>query len=170
MTLGRAMFTAALVLASVASAQGQSPASKPDSGTDRVRWHKYVNHHFGFSFWYPDTYSRAPLAPAEEEAKYSSILFQRRDNPDAGFSVSISADPFRLYPGAGDLMPTRQMIGHHAFYKGMGGSMARGFSDFYVTELRGKALSFVFGPDDGVNPSEETKQLEFRMLKTFRTF
>lgn len=78
---GRAMFTGALVLTSVVNAQGQSPAPKPDAPTKQIHWHKYVNHQCGLSFWYPDTYSRAPLPPGKGEVRdygKDSLLLLRR--------------------------------------------------------------------------------------------
>ena len=170
----RAICTGLIILAAVASAEGQSPAARSDAGEKQVHWHKYVNHRYGFSFWYPDTYTPAPLPPvtthASDYAKWSLLLLRRRDNPDACIWVGISPEPFRLYPGAGDVLPSRQLIGLHVFYGGMGGSMGVGFNDFYDLNLKGKTLRFAFGPDDGVNPNEETKQLEPKLLKTFRTF
>ncbi len=171
---GRAICTGLFILAAVAPARGQSRAAKLDAVEKQLHWHKYVNQRYGFSFWYPDTYRPVPLPPvtrqASEYAKWSLLLLQRRDNPDAYIWVGISLEPFRLYPGAGDVMPSRQLIGHHVFYDGMGGSMGVGFNDFYDLNLRGKTLRFAFGPDDRVNPNEETKQLEPKLLKTFRTF
>jgi len=168
------MFTWALVLAPVVSPRGQSPAPKPHAPAGRLHWQKYVNFQHGFSFWYPDVYKPVPLPPLKGEvsnyAGDSVLLLRRWDNPHATIWVGVSPDPFHLYPGAGDLMPTRQMVRHHVFYSGVGGSMGVGFTDFYDLNLKGKTLMFVFGPDDGVNPNEETKQLEPKLLKTFRTF
>ncbi len=48
--------------------------------------------------------------------------------------------------------------------------MAVGFSDIYYLDLKGKTLVITFGPGDSSHPSEETKQLERKMLETLRTF
>jgi hypothetical protein len=137
--------------------------------------HKYVNHEYGFSLWYSDTYTSVPPADADEgcqNGEYDKclLLLERRDNPMARLWVRISVRPFQLCPGAGDIMPSRRRIGRHVFYSGMGASMGVGFTDFYDLNLKGKTLMFVFGPDDEVNPHEETKQIEPKVLKTFRTF
>ena len=35
---------------------GQSRPVEANASTDPQNWHKYVNHEFGFSFWYPSAY------------------------------------------------------------------------------------------------------------------
>ena len=45
-----------IMLAMVASARGQAPTPKPDLSTKQIRFHKYINHQYSLSFWYPDTY------------------------------------------------------------------------------------------------------------------
>ncbi len=154
---------------------GQTLAQKSNDTTKQAHWHKYVNRTYGFSFWYPDTYEPVPHPYPEgwcrDTDDYKCLFWLvRRDHRGGGIWVHVDLQRFHLWPGAGDVTPTRQLIGRHIFYGGMRGSMAVGFSDSYDMNLKGKTLSIEFGPDDSVNPSEETKQLEHKMLKTLRTF
>jgi hypothetical protein len=171
-TIGRLLLAGMVILATVASARGQKPTSS--AGTNRHEWHKYVNQHYGLSFWYPDTYQ--PVSSADTDGKcteteYDKCLLwlERRDDPETIIWVGISTQPFRLHSGSGDVMPTRQRIGHHVFYCGMVGSMGVGFSDFCMLNLQGKALEFEFSPTQRWNSSEKKNPLAPKMLKTFRT-
>jgi hypothetical protein len=57
------------------------------------------------------------------------LCLERRDDSDTKIWVTIIiAQPFDVYPGSGDVMPSRQGIGHHVFYCGMVGSMGVGFA------------------------------------------
>jgi hypothetical protein len=131
-------------------------------------WHKYVNRRYGFSFWYPDTYKSVKRTDERCSSDSCLIKFERRDDANTIISVSLYS-PFQLSPGAGDLMPERQVIGHHVFYSGLGGSMGVGFTDFYELNLKGKALTFYFMPAHPSGVHDETEKLELRMLSTFRT-
>jgi hypothetical protein len=170
----RITFVMVFVLAMVSTLTGQTPTSKPSVTAKQIHWHKYVNRKYGFSLLYPDTYITVPHPDAEgrcpDSDDYKCLLWlARRDNRDAEIWLTVTLEPFHLTPDAGDLMPTRQLVGRHIFYGGMRGSMAVGFSDCYDMNLKGKILTITFGPN-GVRPSEETKQLEHKMLKTLRTF
>jgi hypothetical protein len=154
---------------------GQTLAEKSTNTTKQVAWHKYVNRTYGFSLWYPDTYAPVPHPDAEgrcpDGGAYKCLLWlERRENRDAGIWVNLDLQPFHLTPNAADLLPTRQSIGRNIFYGGWGGSMAVGFSDIYYLDLNGKTLIITFGPGDSSHPSDETKQLERKMLETLRTF
>ena len=178
--LGQMIFAMVFILAVVASARGQTPPPKPSVSTKQLHWHMYVNRSYGLSFWYPDMYR--PIPPPDAEGRCTDrdvykclLLLERRDSADGRIWVGITVTPFHLYPGSGDVMASRQPIGRHVFYGGVGGSMGVGFTDFYDMNLKGKTLMFVFGPnpDDPVNPSsvsKETRQLEPRILKSLRTF
>jgi hypothetical protein len=98
------------------------------------------------------------------------LVLQKRGAEQGGITIYVFSGPFKLYPGADTMLPTRQEIGHRVFYKGLGGSIGVSFTDFYEIDVNGKAWMMIFGPDDGVNPSDETKLLEPEILRTFRTF
>jgi len=171
----RIMFAAVFTIGMGSTLTGQTPAPKSTVSTKQVHWHKYENRTYGFSLWYPDTYVPVPHPYPERWCRdtddYKCLLWLvRRDHLGGAIWVNIDPQRFHLFPGAGDVTPTRQLTGRHIFYGGMRGSMGVGFSDFYDMNLKGKTLSIEFGPDDSVNPSEETKQLEHKMLKTLRTF
>jgi hypothetical protein len=171
----RITLAATFILAMRSTLTGQTPTPESSVTTKQVRWHKYVNRTYGFSLWYPDSYIPVPHPDAEGRCPdgdtYKCLLWlERRDNRDAGIWVNLDLQPFHLTPNAADLLPTRQSIGRNIFYGGWGGSMAVGFSDIYHLNLKGKTLVITFGPGDSSNPSEETKQLEHKMLRTLQTF
>ena len=170
---GRPIFAGLFVFAMIASAQAQASMPKSAPGTKQVHWHKYVNREYGFSFWYPDAYSPAKAKDRCMDDDYRRYLLclERTDNSEARIWVTVViAEPFKLYPDRSDTIPRRQLIGRHVFYSQVVGSMAVGFADNYDLNLKGKKLEFEFGPDDGVDPSTETRQLEPKILKTFGTF
>jgi len=120
-TIARLIFAWMAIVAVVAAARGQEPSPPPSARTIPHKWHKYVNQQYGFSFAYPTTYR--PVPPADTDGRcrktenYGCLLWlARRDDPEAIIWVGLSAQPFRLHPGSGDLMPTRQKIGRHVFY------------------------------------------------------
>jgi hypothetical protein len=171
----RVTMSAAFIFAMVAPTWGQTPAPTPGLKAKRVHWHKYVNKEYGFSLWYPDTYRPTDAGDICKDNDYRRYLLclERRDNSDALVWVTIIiAAPFHVYPGSGDVMPSRQRIGHHVFYCGMVGSMGVGYGDNCILNLKGKALEFQFDLPDGPNSnsSEETRGLIPKMLKTLRTF
>lgn len=173
LTFGRPIFAGLFVLAMVASARAQASKPKSAPGTKRVHWRKYVNREYRFSFWYPDTYipSRADDRCIDNDYSKDLLCLARRDDLEATiWVILVTAEPFKLYPDRSDTMPRRQLIGRHVFYSQVVGSMAVGFADNYDLNLKGKKLEFEFGPDDGVDPSQGTRQLEPKILKTFRTF
>jgi hypothetical protein len=170
---GRLIFAGLFVVAMAASALAQASMPKPAPGTKRVHWHKYVNREYGFSFWYPDAYrpAKADDRCMDDDYRRYLLCLERSDNSEVIIWVTVViAEPFKLYPDKSDTMPRRQLIGGHVFYSQVVGSMAVGFADNFDLNLKGKKLEFEFGPDDVGAPSTETRQLESKILKTFRTF
>ena len=161
--LWRMAFAALPILAMVASARGQTPAPKPSTDMTQTHWHKYVNHQYGFSFWYPDQYAPAPHP--DENGRYDNGLFLlgQRDSPDAKIFVLIRAEHFQLRRDQDGNLPVRTPIGSHVFYFLHGGSMGTGFVDEYLMNLKGKTLEFLFDADT-------QPDLEPKVLRTFRTF
>jgi hypothetical protein len=172
LTYGRLIFAGLFVLAMVASARAQTSMPKSALGTKQVHWHKYINREYGFSIWYPDTYrpAKADDRCMDDDYRRYLLCLKRSDNSEAAIWVTlVIAEPFKLYPDRSDTMPKRQLIDHHVFYSEVVGSMAVGFADNYYLNLKGMKLEFEFGPDVGADPSAETRQLEPKILKTFRT-
>ena len=170
-TIGRLTLIGMAVVAAVASARGRETTS--NARIDHHEWHKYVNQQYGFSFWYPDTYQAVPPADTDgrciQSENYKCLLWLAlRNDPDT--TIIVTLYPYRLHPGSAEVMPTRQRIGHHAFYCGIVGSMGVGYSDFCIFKLKGKALEFQFSPSASMNPSEKADSLVTKMLETFRTF
>src|SRR5437667_4559712 len=149
LTLARVLMAGALIFISVAPSWGQTSSAKPGHNT-QVHWRKYVNREYGFSFWYPDTYKPTDTGDICKDNDYRRYLLclEQQDDPATSILVTIIiAEPFHVYPlGNGDALPTRERIGHHDFYCGVGGSMGVGFTDECLFNLRGKTLELSFFP------------------------
>lgn len=169
--LVRAALLGALTLAVVvpSGAQVQSPKLRRNSA--HVHWHKYVNHEFGFSLWYPETYTRSSfeITGVNTYRKFL-LLLQQPDDSDSSISVTIIvARPFFVEDfQVGGFPPVRRKIGRHDFYCGMGGSMGAGFSDECIFNLRGRMLEISFSPALPPNSAGKTNSLVIQVLKTFR--
>jgi len=173
----RMIFAGVFMLGLGTSAHGQTPTPKPAFRAKQHHWHKYVNHQYGFSFWYPDPYGPAPLPEPDDHGSYyreyekGLLLLQRRDNPDAKIWVNIDVQPFHLGPDAGSNIPDGRQIGQHIFYFYGPGGGGVDYSLDYLVKLKGKALRFSFdGPYDKGNTPDIDPQLKSKMLKTFRVF
>lgn len=139
-------------LAILVSSCAQVSKADADSKAQHAHWHEYVNREYGVSFLYPDTYKPTIASDRCEDNYYRRYLLclapvSGSDDPVIYVTV-IVAGTFQVFPGAGDVMPTRQRIGRHVFYCGVVGSMGVGFSDSCVLNLKGKALQFQFSPLD----------------------
>jgi hypothetical protein len=170
--LARVIIAGALVLAMVAPSWGQAPSPKPGPNTEKVHWHKYVNKEFGFSLRYPDTYRPMDGNEICKDNDYRRCLLclERRDDSESLMVVTIViAEPFHVYPFHADIMPARQRIGHYVFYCGMAGSMAVGYADSCIFNLKGKTLEFEFSPTETLNSGKKTNSLASEVLQTFRT-
>ena len=162
----------AFIVAMVAPSRGQTPTPRPGITGKSLHWRKYVNKEYGFSLWYPGTYRPTNRDEICKDNDYRGYLLclERPDDLEASIFVTIIiAQPFHIYPHHGDVMPTRQKIGHHVFYCGLEGSMGTGFSDQCILNLRGRTLEFDFSPAETVNTGNKTNPLGTKILRTFRT-
>lgn len=167
----RAVLGAVVILAIAPSARGQASTPKSGPSPTHVRWRKYSNPEYGFSFGYPETYrpSSAGDRCTDNENRRYLLCLERRDNSDARIWVTlVIAEPFKLSPDVSGAMPRRRVIGRHVFYWQVVGSLAVGRADNYYFYLKGKTLEFEF--EDGEEPSQETRELESELLKTLRVF
>jgi hypothetical protein len=171
--LKRFTFTIVLIVTMAAKTWAQELPSQLIQNNQKVHWHKYTNREFGFSFSYPDTYRPTPDPECGKGNEYRRWLLclERRDDPKTTILVTIvTAVPFFIKTDRGDDAYTRQEIGQHLFYCGLGGSMGVGFSDECTFDLKGKTLEFNFSPAETINSGHKTNFLMFKSLKTFRTF
>lgn len=188
----RVMLATALILALPAITQGQTSPEKARNSMNQSDWHQYVNREYGFSFWYPDTYRPLRTSPPSDEERESRpydrglLLLRPFDDPDAAIWINIDVRPFSLQAIAQEFAPrgsepsTRQplpkghRIGNHVFYYYGGFSGGPGNNpDTYLVNVNGKTLQIQFdGPYtyDLDVPTDETKNLEPKILKTLRTF
>ena len=165
----RAILVTAFILALATCAWGQTLAPRPGVRAKQPRWHKYVNHQFGFSFWYPAEYGPATDQRCTRNTSGGCLLWLESPVNSESFDliyVEISS-PFHLSLSPDDAMPERKLIGHHFFYCTWQGSMGVGFTDLYELDLKGKLLTFAF--DEGID-REKQKQLVLKTLETFRRF
>ncbi len=182
------MLTTALILVLPVILLGQTQTPKPDDRTELSHWHEYVNRGYGFSFWYPDTYR--PLRTSPPSAKGANpydrdlLLLRPFDDPDAGIWINMDVRPFSLRaiaqkyaprssePSTLQPLPKGHRIGNHVFYYYGGFSGGPGVNpDTYLVKVNGKTLQIQFdGPYTYPDiPTDETKKLESRILKTLRT-
>jgi hypothetical protein len=170
--VGRLTMSAMLILALAASSWGQTATPKPGPDKKRAHWHKYIAKELGFSFWYPDTYRPTDAEGTCKDNGYRRYLLCLEQQDDSHASILVTlviAVPFFIKTNAGGNAHTREKIGQHVFYCGLGGSMGTGFSDECIFNLNGKTLEFNFSPAENTNSGEKTHPLVFRSLKTFRT-
>jgi hypothetical protein len=166
----------AIVASSSLWAQTASPDTPPG-------WKTYVDRVHGFSFAYPPIYKRIrrPNTDAEDsrkavaEGRWVGLRHQRSD---ARIDFYLENDPFdvdrffaRHNTSAGEGPPPPIREGNNTFYFCGGGSMGGENPDAFFSNFKGKTLYIVFdGPYTGNTPTEETKEIESKMLASFRTF
>lgn len=164
--------------------QAQELSHNPCGRDKTQHWHKYVNKSYGFSFWYPDLYRQVPLPPPDSGDEFRAkvnhekrlLLLERRDDPDARIWVSLEVRPFDLdallhshAPTGYEFPPGPGRIGTHVFYGYGAGGGGVNYPDQYFVNLKGEILHFDFdGPYEGKSPDEETRNLEPKILATFR--
>ncbi len=168
---------------------GESCPMKTASG-----WRTYVDRLHGFCFSYPPTYApvakpwlekytHAPDKSALErlrKAAQEHRLLRLLNTQDTTVSIIVSLEdqPFNLEsfvagaPTGIEDPPERKQFGSETFYYyGPGGGGVE-YPDQYFFDLKGKTLLIIFdGPYiNDKTPSLDTKDLEERLLQTFRTF
>ena len=171
-------FTAFVIVASSSLLAQTAPPDTPPG------WKTYVDRVHGFSFAYPPIYKRIrrPTPDVEDmnkaatEGRWVGLRHQRSD---ARIDVILENDRFdvdRFFAqhntSASDGPPPPIQEGDNTFYFCGGGSMGGQYPDAFFSKFKGKTLYIVFdGPYDYRNtPSDETKEIESKMLASFRTF
>lgn len=157
-------------------------------------WRIHVDRSHGFCFSYPPTYSpvakpwlkkytnapdKADLDRLHKAAQEHRLLrLQNNQDTTASIVVFLDGRPFNLQsfvagaPTGIEDPPERRQFGTETFYYyGPGGGGVE-YADEYFFDLKGKTLLIIFdGPYvNDKTPSPETKDLELRLLQTFRTF
>jgi hypothetical protein len=132
-------------------------------------WKTFIDRVHRFCFQYPPQYSRFQnLEPTR-----NSIVSLRSKGDIEVWIDDLPFGPQRLeeLSRSGNPPVEQKMNGLTFYYNGPGGGGVD-YSDDFLFNLRGKILHIEFvGPyiDDN-HPSENTKELEPELLKTFRTF
>ncbi|HEX5411540.1 MAG TPA: hypothetical protein VFZ27_06730 [Terriglobia bacterium] len=163
----------AVVIATFAAcAAGQSAAMK-----------RYVNYNLGFELSYPANYRVTDL-PCEfarwfARMGYQKLLYLSRGTGQSEGNIALILDRshFSLarletgYAHTGWEEPRQIQIGTHTFYfYGVGGGGVN-YPDDYLYDVNGLILDIKFdGPytSGSKSPTEETQQVEKKILKSFR--
>ena len=157
-------------------------------------WQTYVDQLHGFCFSYPPTYARVAEpwlekythAPSKSELNYfrkaaqegRMLRLQNKRDTSVSIDVFLGKEPFDLEsfvsgaPTGIEDPPERRQFGTETFYYyGPGGGGVE-YPDQYFFDLKGKTLFISFdGPYiNEKTPSEETKNMEEKLLATLRTF
>ncbi len=154
-------------------AQTVSPNTPPG-------WKTYLDKVHGFSFAYPAIYKRIcwqntndqDANKAAAEGRWVGLRHQRGD---ASIDFYLENDRFDLdgltkhAPTGYDSPPPAVQEGDNTFYcYGPGGGGVQ-YADQFFFNLKGKTLYIVFdGPYVDKTPTDETKEIEAKMLATFR--
>lgn len=151
-------------------------------------WRTFVSQTHRFCFQYPPQY-RSEKGPQKlhlgKEYKLLAYFTNRearepdpnREWLDPSITVIFSKLRFTLEyvkknAPTGLETPDVVQIGSHTFYAWGPGGGGVTYPDVYYYDLHGQILSLVFdGPyDRGKSPVEETKEIERKLLASFRTF
>jgi hypothetical protein len=173
--------TSAWVIALVIVASGSLLAETPSPDTP-PGWKTYVDRVHGFSFAYPAIYKRIrrPNTDPEDtkkaaaEGRWIGLLHQRSDARIDFYLENDRFDPNSLMDhrptGDEDPPPAVQEGDNTFYYYGAGGGGVE-YPDQFFFNLKGKTLYITFdGPYEGKSPNEETKEIESKMLASFRIF
>jgi hypothetical protein len=166
-----------IVAASQLLAQTTSPNTPPG-------WKTYVDRVHGFSFAYPAIYKRIRRPTPEVEdmnkaaakGRWVGLRHQRSDGRIDVILLNDRFDANRFFDqhntSAASGPPSPIQEGDNTFYFCGGGSMGGQYPDAFFSNFKGKTMYFVFdGPYDYSNtPTDETKEIESKMLASFRTF
>ena len=157
-------------------AQTDSPNTPPG-------WKTYVDKVHGFSFAYPAIYNRIRRPDADDEdmkkaAAQGRWVGLRHQRGDASIDFYLENDRFDLdgltkhEPTGWEGPPPAVKEGDNTFYcYGPGGGGVT-YPDQFFFNFKGKTLYIVFdGPYDySKTPTDETKEIEAKMLSSFRSF
>ena len=156
-------------------------------------WRVYVDRKDRFCFEYPPQYQVAPTVTAPGVSGIPANKWVARlaanpqpielatadDEDNATINVIAHGTPFRRSgltafapTGEEDIPPRRIHTTHEEFYYYSGGGGGVLYPDFYYFGQRGRTFSFEFiGPYDGdKTPAAVTKQIEPKLLASFREF
>jgi hypothetical protein len=147
-------------------------------------WKTYVDRVHGFAFAYPPIYKRIrrpdrenwpEQATAAAEGRWVGLQHQRSD---ARIDFILGDERFDLNsfvrnaPTGVEFPPSWVIEGDNLFYEYGAGGGGVEYPDQFFFNLKGKTLYIVFdGPYlNDKTPSDETKEIEDKMLASFRVF
>lgn len=154
-------------------------------------WQTYVNPKYGFCFSYPPVYKPAAEPWLVGNADSETTLYLRKaadegrlfrldstQAADAAIVGEVENEPFDLQsfvkgaPTGEEGPPQPRTFGGQTFYYYGPGGGGVCYADQFFYNLRGKPLSISFGGPcvNDKTPTPETKEIEKKLLTTFRTF
>jgi len=152
-------------------------------------WVVYINKLHGFCFSYPPVYTPVAKPWLEKYASYPQAVrkaaqegrllrLQHQEFEDASIQVLVENKAFDLQnfvkeaPTGIESPPEPAKFGNYTFYYYGTGGGGVCYPDQYFFNLHGKTLHISFdGPCvNDKTPTPETKEIEHRLLQTFRTF
>ena len=179
----RLRFAVYLLVLTAVSLAASRVAFAQQQTAKRGHWHRYVDHRYGFSVWYPDSYELVRSVSSDDSSRYRPcekglVVLARRDDPEAKIWVTLDLRRFDLrtisqsHATTGydpEVEPPSRHIGTHTFYGYGAGGGGVDYPDEFFVNLRGKILGFTFdGPYAGKSPNKQTREIETKLLKTFR--
>ena len=160
----------------------------------RAGWRVFVDNKYGFCFEYPPKYKIAQSARAPEGSPYLTLRSYAElatrpesvnlvgadsDQDNATLEVMLlgtrfNVDSLRRFAPTGfqDIPPKRVPAAHATFYYYGRGGGGVDYADSYFVNLRGRTLWIIFGGPytEGNTPAKITKDLEPKVLRSFRKF
>jgi hypothetical protein len=150
-----------------------------------AKWKSYVNSNLGFELTYPAHYQAKDFPDAASYAASGlKPLFYAADaeHTDRGQEASIeivldsrafSVEALRSYSPTGmeDITPAPIRVGEYTFYYYGAGGGGVSYPDAYFYNLHGHILRIMFDgpyPPDDKSPTAETKEIERKILASFR--
>ena len=154
-------------------------------------WKTYINQKYRFCFSYPPIYTPVSKAEMEKDSpdlqgssdyieaieEGRSAQLQDSRHPDAALGVTVANEAWDLQslmkygPTGADSPPEPRIIDGQVFYYYGAGGGGVCYPDQFFYDLKGKPLYLAFtGCTDDKTPPAETKEIEQKVLATFRTF
>jgi len=172
---------------------GASAPGVPSCPTDNTPagWKTYVNDKYRFCFSYPPNYTpiAEPWREYTDDPEYfrqigeavdegRAFYLQDTQHPDARLCITIATQAWDLNsltksaPTGQETPPEPKIIDGQVFYYYGPGGGGVCYPDQFFYDLRGKPLSISFsGPCvNDRTPTPATKEIEQKLLATFRTF
>ena len=151
-----------------------------------VKWKSYVNSNLGFELTYPTQYkvtdfpdSKSYAASGLKPLLYAANTKRGDDRQKASIEIVLDRRAFTFETlrsnysptGMEDIAPAPIRVGEYTFYYYGAGGGGVSYPDQYFYNLHGRILRIMFDgpyPPDDKSPTGETKEIERKVLASFR--